>query len=64
MKYIKYAVVLLSGCIITEALKHQFKVGVGEIPFAREFAGMWLGPMLTGWSFGWMMAMEAKVNKN
>lgn len=60
MKYVKYAIVLLSGCIITEVLKHQFKISVGEVPFWREFSGMWLGPMLTGWCIGFMMAKEKK----
>lgn len=60
MKYVKYAVVLLSGCIITEVLKQQFKVSVGDVSFFREFCGMWLGPMLTGWSFGFMMTKDKK----
>ena len=49
MQYVKYLVVLLSGCIITEVLKRQFNVNVGGAPFFREFCGMWLGPALTGW---------------
>jgi len=60
MQYVKYAVVLLSGCIITEVLKRQFSVSVGDVPFWREFCGMWLGPMLTGWCFGLMMAKNKK----
>ncbi|MDO8575233.1 MAG: hypothetical protein Q7R78_00830 [bacterium] len=60
IKYGKYALVVLGGCIITESLKQAFKVSVGEIPFWREYLGIWLGPALMGWCIGSMMENDRR----